>query len=116
MDTFYNSRIKDRSAEEILQTLSDYPAQVPYEGASANTLLMAAQIRTAERQIESQSKLTTSLAVEVSALTESINKASADSGALGRKIVYLTFALVAVGLIQALATAWPYLAWWFARR
>src|ERR1035441_10227849 len=104
MDTFYESRIKGKSAEEILQTLTDFRGRgsVPYLGATADTLLMAAQIRMIETQIESQRKFTNSLAVEVSALTESINKASSDSGALGRRIVYLTFALVTVGLIQAI--------------
>lgn len=45
-------------------------------------------------------------------LIASLQKASDDSSYLGKLIVILTCALVAVGLLQAVATAWPYLVWW----
>jgi hypothetical protein len=44
-------------------------------------------------------------------LTKALEKASTDSGIMARRIVWLTIALVAVGLAQAIATAWPYIDW-----
>jgi hypothetical protein len=44
-------------------------------------------------------------------LIGALNKASDDSGKLGVRIVRLTYALVFVGILQAIATAWPYIDW-----
>lgn len=46
-------------------------------------------------------------------LVESLKQASQDSGLVSRRIVYLTLALVAAGLLQAFATGWPYVVWWW---
>jgi hypothetical protein len=45
-------------------------------------------------------------------LTNALKKASMDSGELGKKILWLTGALVFVGVLQAIAAAWPNLSWW----
>jgi hypothetical protein len=49
-------------------------------------------------------------------LIVALDKASADSGRMARRIVWLTMCLVIVGAAQAVATAWPYLVWWWNRR
>jgi hypothetical protein len=59
----------------------------------------------------SLSKLTFDTTQATKQLTEALEKASTDSGIMARRIVWLTIALVAVGLAQAVATAWPYIDW-----
>ena len=113
MDTFYASRIKDKSAEDILRMISDYPSGIPYTGAEADTLLVAAQIRKNQAIIESQNECTSRLTNSVTMLAAMLSKASDDSGKLRRRIAILTGAFVAVGAGQIIATAWPYLAWWW---
>jgi hypothetical protein len=57
------------------------------------------------------SKLTFDTTQATKQLTEALEKASTDSGIMARRIVWLTIALVAVGLTQTIATAWPYIDW-----
>jgi hypothetical protein len=45
-------------------------------------------------------------------LIAALKEASDSSGKMGHRVVLLTVVLVCVGLLQALATAWPYVSWW----
>jgi len=47
----------------------------------------------------------------ISVLTSTLDRASQDSSRVANRIVWLTVALVFVGSLQALATAWPYIDW-----
>ena len=47
-------------------------------------------------------------------LIEALQKASDDSGVMARRLVWLTGALVFVGVLQAIAGGWPYIFWWFS--
>jgi len=69
--------------------------------------------RSTNEAVRSQQASTTQLVTAVGELTKSISQASADSGKLGLKIAILTGALVGIGAGQIIATAWPYLAWWW---
>jgi hypothetical protein len=53
------------------------------------------------------------LIASMDGLTGSIDRASGDSGKLGRRVVVLTIGLVCVGVGQIIAMAWPYLDWWW---
>ena len=62
------------------------------------------------------SKLTADTGSAIAELTKALKQASDDSERMTTKIVWLTWALVGVGILQATATGWPYLAWWWAHR
>jgi len=47
----------------------------------------------------------------ITSLITALDRASNDSGKLAGRLLWLTAALVFVGVLQAVATAWPYLAW-----
>lgn len=129
--SFYETRIKGKDAEEILAITGGLGQIDVWKGDEGELLRVAAQIRVTQRQIEAQfnatkhmvdcanalvaseDRATKSLVISIDALTKSIDKASDDSGKLGKRVVMLTFALVGVGLGQIVATAWPYLAWWW---
>jgi hypothetical protein len=118
----YEQTVKGQTAEQILANLGGTTSQIPIR----DYLMVAAQVRVTQGQIEaqynatihlvecanavvaSQNSSTKTLVGSVDRLTTSITRASDDSGKLGEKIVWLTICLVAVGLLQALATAWPY--------
>jgi hypothetical protein len=89
--------IKGLSTEAILEKLlREY-----YSAEQTSAIVAVVQTHNAEL-----------LNLSLRGLSANIAAASNDSSNLGKKILYLTLALVAVGLVQALATAWPYLAWW----
>lgn len=108
MATFYESHINGKSAEEILKALSDLAT-----GTDADVLLLAAQMKKAQEQINNQRQCTSDLTTSIGTLVDSVKRASGDSGALAKKIVWLIVAVVAVGAGQIIAAAWPYLAWWW---
>jgi len=128
--SFYDDRIRGKKAEEILAIAGSWAGGV-WPSDEGELLRVAAQVRTTQHQIEAQDNATrhlvdctsTIVAVQKSSvhilvagmdrLTASIEQASDDSGKLGTKIVILTGALGLVGLGQIVATAWPYLAWWW---
>jgi hypothetical protein len=56
------------------------------------------------------------LGSHISMLTMALNRASEDSSRVANRIVWLTIGLVLVGLLQALAAAWPWLSWWWQHR
>jgi hypothetical protein len=56
------------------------------------------------------------LGSHISMLTNALNLAAQDSSRVANRIVWLTVGLVFVGLLQALATAWPWLSWWWEHR
>jgi hypothetical protein len=60
-----------------------------------------------------QSRNTETLNTSLRGLSSNIATASTESSSLGKKIVLLTYALVTVGIGQIIATAWPYIAWWW---
>lgn len=119
----YDSFVKGKSSEEILAETAAMD-----RGPLGEYIRLAAQVRVSQGQIAaqdnvtkhmvdcanslvaSQGKATEALAGSIHRLTMSITRASDESGALGTRIVWLTVLLVAVGLLQAMATAWPYLA------
>jgi hypothetical protein len=104
--------IGNKSAEEVLRGLSgsDFVNGAPN---AINYILAVAQVRSNGEAIRSQEACATRVITSIDALTKSINRASDDSGRLGVKVAILTAALVGVGAGQIVATAWPYLAWWW---
>jgi hypothetical protein len=100
----YEERIKGKSSEEILQTAGGTAWNV-VQGPEGEYYRLAAQVRSTQE------------------LTEALKNASASSDVLSTRVfrlngvlALLTLALVVVGLCGALATAWPYLAWWWQHR
>jgi hypothetical protein len=91
--TPYERFVKNRTPDDLLRSAGDYVAGVQ-EGPTGQYMLVAAQILSTHE------------------LTNALKNASTDSGDLGKKILWLTGALVFVGVLQALAAAWPYLSWW----
>jgi len=89
----YEERIEGKSAEQILQTAAGGIGGV-WQGPEGEYLRIAAQVRSTQE------------------LIEELKRASASNNAFSRRVFWLTFALVVVGGIEALATAWPYLMWW----
>jgi len=97
--------VQGKSAEEILRTAGGTAAGGPVDGVVGEYYRLAAQVRSTQE------------------LIEALKKASASSDALSTRVfrlncvlVWLTLALVFVGLSEALGTAWPYLAWWWQHR
>jgi len=86
----YFTYVKGKNAEEILAS-----ADADYPGPVGEYLRVAAQVRSTQE------------------LVASLTTASTDSGKLGTKLLFLTGALILVGILQAIATEWPYLAWWW---
>ncbi len=89
----YDEQVEGKSAEQILQTAGGGTGG-PYQGPEGEYLRIAAQVRSTQE------------------LIEELKKGSASNNTLSKRVVRLTFALVVVGVIEALATAWPYLVWW----
>ena len=87
MPTPYDE-VKDKTAEEIL---ANFHAA---DSNSSSYLQTAARIRSNQE------------------LIRALEQASKDSGMVGRRVVWLTAALIFVGILQAIATGWGYLAWW----
>jgi hypothetical protein len=86
----YENYIRGKSAEEILAT-----------GAGAITGPIGDFIRVSAAVRTNQELIT------------ALNRASRESGQLANRVVLLTGALVAVGVLQAVATGWPYItAYW----
>lgn len=104
-----------RAAALVLSNQEIITAQNATSGnlVAAISGLSRTQVDATNALVASQAKCTRELETSIGGLTKSIVKASDDSGKLGKRIVVLTVALVAVGLLQATATAWPYLAWWW---
>lgn len=101
----YDEHVHGKSAEEILQTAGGTAATGPVDGVAGEYYRLAAQVRSTQE------------------LIAALKNASASSDALSKRVlslnrvlVWLTLALVVVGLCGALATAWPYLAWWWQHR
>ena len=89
MDDYYETYVKGKTAEQILARPET--RSTVYQ----SYLQVAAQVRSNQE------------------LIAELKKASHDSDKTGRKIMWLTFALVATGIIQAVATGWNYLVWFF---
>ena len=111
----YEERIRNKSAEAILETAAN-GAGGAWTGDDGEVLRLAAQIRVTQDVIMSQHASTRQLADSIQTLVASLNRAPLDNRRLGRRIVFLTFVLIAVGAGQIVATAWPYLSWWFQHR
>lgn len=111
MITTYQRYVEGKTAEEILKGAGDFEGLLP--DRVQEYVLLAAQLHGQQEQMQREDSCTEKLVISIDLLTRSIQKASDDSGALGRRLMLLTVALVLVGLIQAGATAWPYLAWWW---
>ena len=101
----YEDRIKGKSSEESLQSAG---------GTQPGVFSKTQRVRTSERlpQVRSTQEF-----------IEALKKASASNYDLSKRIywlnvvlVILTGALVVVGGCAALATAWPYLAWYWGHR
>ena len=86
----YEERVKDRSAEQILQTAGGGSGGA-WSGADGDYLRVAADVRSTQE------------------LIEVLKDASASNSVFSTRVVWLTFALVIVGGVQALTTAWPHL-------
>ena len=90
MADLYEKHVRGKTAEEILaQGDTVNSNQSPY-------LQVAAHIRSNQD------------------LIEALKTASNDSTNTARRIVRLTRALVGAAVLQAVATGWSHLAWWFA--
>jgi hypothetical protein len=85
-EQFYEKNVKGKSAEEILATGA---GAIP--GPLGEFARVSAAVRTNEE------------------LITALTRASAESGMLAKRVVWLTGALVLVGFMQAIATAWPYI-------
>jgi hypothetical protein len=127
--SLYESSVREKSAEEILEQISK-SIEDPSLQDIREYMLVAARVRVAQRQIAvqvnatehlvstttsmiaAQHKAAGELVNSIGKLTAGIERASDDSGKLGKRVVVLTFALVAVGLLQAVAMAWPYIDYW----
>jgi hypothetical protein len=90
--TPYERWVKGKSGEEIVRGAGDF-LQGVLEGPEGKYVLIAAQIRSTKE------------------LVDALDRASADSGQLGTKVMILTGALVGVGVLQAIVMAWPFLTW-----
>lgn len=89
--------IKGLSTDALLEKLlREY-----YSAEQTAALVAVVQTRNAEL-----------LNLSMRGLSANIVAASNDSSKLGEKIVWLTFALVGVGLVQAIATGWPFFSYW----
>jgi hypothetical protein len=86
----YENTDKEKTADEILSS-----AGCDVSGALGEYLRVAAQVRTSQE------------------LAADLRRASADSGKLQRRVMILTVVLVAASIVQAVATAWAHLAWWW---
>src|ERR1700735_3260561 len=86
----YEERVKGRSAEQILQTAGGGSGGAVVD-ADGDYLRVAAQVRSTQE------------------LIEELKKASASNAVFSKRVLWLTVALVVVGVAQAIATAWPYL-------
>src|SRR3954469_3613720 len=109
----YEERIRNKSAEAILETAAGGAGGGTWTGDEGEILRLAAQIRVTQDLIMSQHASTRQLADSIQTLVASLNRAPLDSRRLGRRIVFLTFVLIAIGAGQIVATAWPFLSWWF---
>jgi hypothetical protein len=96
----YKALVEGKTAEQILATDQAWAAN----GTVSSCLRIAAQVRSNEE------------------LISELKRASADSGKVSRQLVALTRALAAltgvlalVGIAQVIATAWPYLVYWWHR-
>jgi len=89
----YEERVKDRSAEQILQTAGGGTSGAVV-GADGEYLRVAAQVRSTQE------------------LIDALKRASSANDIFSTRVFWLTIALVVVGAVQAVATAWPYLVWW----
>jgi len=101
----YEERVKGKSSEELLQTAGGTASGGVVQGPEGEYYRLAAQVRSTQELIEALKNASASSAV----LSERVFR-------LNRVLVWLTLALVGVGLCEALATAWPYLAWWWQHR
>jgi hypothetical protein len=133
MGTFYRDKVMGKNAEEILQGIGDFANNSVWDGEEGRYLQAAAQIHATQAQIDaqynatkhlvdcaneviaSQESLAKALVASVNNLTNSINRAADDSGRLASRVAILTLFLVIVGVGQIVATAWPYIVWWFHR-
>jgi len=86
----YEERVKDRSAEQILQTAGGGSGGA-WSGPDGDYLRVAADVRSTQE------------------LIDALRDASESNSVFSRRVVWLTFALVVVGGAQTLATAWPHL-------
>ena len=110
--TIYEMYGPMQSPEEILRAFGSTNFEGGFPNAT-NYVLTLADVRSHAEGTRSQQQQTEKIVTAVDRLTTSINRASEESGALSKKVVWLTRALVAVGIGQIVATAWPYLAWWW---
>jgi hypothetical protein len=85
----YDSYVKGKTAEQILSE-----QQAALDAPIATYLRLAAAVRSDQE------------------LIEALRLASDDSSKLTQKIVRLTWVLVGVGLLQAIAIGWHDLRWW----
>jgi hypothetical protein len=104
----YAAYVKDKNAEHILahDATSD-------SGPIGEYLRVSAQVRSGQELLMAQNLCASNLTASILKLVGSLDQASKDSGKLGRKIAWLTGFLVAVGVGQIIAIAWPYLPWWW---
>jgi len=112
----YEERIKNKSAESILETAAGGAGSGAWTADDGEILRLAARIRVTQDLIMSQHASTRQLADSIQTLVASLNRAPVDTRRLGRRIVFLTFVVIAVGTGQIVATAWPYLSWWYQHR
>lgn len=89
----YESSVKGRTAEQILANDQAWTTN----HVVSSYLQIAAQVRSNEE------------------LIAELKHASADSGRMSQRLVCLTGVLAIVGIAQAIATAWPYMAYWWHR-
>ena len=95
----YKTFVEGKTAEQIL---ADGMTSLPLaSGSISEYLRVAAQIRSTQDQVSSTKDLVTAL-----------ERASTSSDQFGRKVVILTLIIAFAAVIQAIATAWPYLSWW----
>lgn len=84
----YETHVKGKTAEEILES------GLTADSNQSSYLQVAAQIRSHQE------------------LIDALRNASKDSNKAAQKIVWLTVALFVAAILEAVATAWSYLAWW----
>ena len=107
----YETSFNGKNIEELLLEVADAPWWNQNQGAREQWAI-AIRVRTTQALVVTQTENTKVLTASIDTLVKSLNKASDDSGKLGRKVVWLTVALVCVGVGQIVATAWPYLSYW----
>jgi hypothetical protein len=93
----YEERVKGRSAEELLLTAGG-GAGGAVQGPEGEYFRIAAQVRSTQE------------------LIEELKKASASNNAFSTRVFCLTVVLAVAAVVQAVATAWPYLMWWLKHR